>query len=189
MATQTPSGVSRRRLLCWGVASAAALASPAVAAPSIVRGAGDVRVINLSNAHTHERLNAVYWVEGTYIPEVLDEVDHIMRDWRAGLKMRIAPDLVDIIAATHRLLETDEPFSLYSGYRSPATNAWLRRRSRGVARQSYHVKGMAADLHMDGRSVRQISRAARKLKAGGIGRYSRSAFVHLDSGPVREWGR
>lgn len=165
------------------------IASSAVAAPSILRGSGDIRLINLSNPRTSERLNAIYWVEGTYIPEVLAEVDHIMRDWRLDQKKRIAPDVVDIISAVHLKLDTSEPFTVYSGYRSPQTNRMLRARYRGVARDSYHVKGMAADLHMKHRSVRQIAGAALALSAGGVGKYSRSDFVHLDCGPVRDWGR
>lgn len=170
-------------------ASCALSAGAAVAAPSIIRGAGNVRVLRLDNPRTGDRLSAVYWADGEYIPDVLAEVDFLMRDWRLDLKKKISPNTIDIIAATHRLLDTSEPFTVYSGYRSPQTNNMLRRKSRAVARDSYHVKGMAADLHMKGRSVRQIASAARSLGAGGVGRYSRSDFVHVDSGPARDWGR
>lgn len=161
----------------------------AMASPSIIRGAGNVRLLKLDNPRTGDRLSAVYWADGEYIPDVLAEVDFLMRDWRLDLKKKISPSTIDIIAATHRLLDTNEPFTLYSGYRSPQTNMMLRRKSRAVARDSYHVKGMAADLHMKGRSVGQIASAAKSLGAGGVGRYSRSDFVHVDSGPLRQWGR
>jgi len=186
----SPASDSRRAFLRTGLGVVtAAIAGPGLAAPSLLTGAGDVRIVNLTNPRTGERLNSVYWIEGRYIPEVLAEVDHLMRDWRTDEIKRIAPDVIDIIAATHRKLDSREPFSVYSGYRSPATNRLLRLRSRGVARDSYHVKGMAADLHMENRSVRQISRAALAMNAGGVGKYSRSDFVHLDCGPVRSWGR
>jgi uncharacterized protein YcbK (DUF882 family) len=180
-----------RRTLLLGVAGMAgvAVATPGLAAPSILRGAGDVRVVSLNNPRTGEKLHSVYWVEGQYIPEVMAEIDHIMRDWRLDLKKPMSPELVDVIAATHRLLDTREPFTLFSGYRSPQTNSMLRRSSRAVARDSYHMKGMAADLHMDTRSVRQVASAAQSLGVGGVGRYSRSNFTHLDSGPIRTWGR
>jgi uncharacterized protein YcbK (DUF882 family) len=182
--------LSRRGLLRLGLATiGAAAASNAVAAPSIIRGAGDIRVINLSNPRTGEKLHSVYWVEGEYIPEVMAEIDHIMRDWRIDKKHKIAPGVVDIMAAVHRMLETREPYTLFSGYRSPQTNQMLRRRSKGVASNSYHIKGMAADLHLDSRSVRQVASAAQALGAGGVGRYSRSNFVHMDCGPRRDWGR
>jgi uncharacterized protein YcbK (DUF882 family) len=89
----------------------------------------------------------------------------------------------------HRKLETEEPLQIISGYRTPGTNAMLRSRSRGVARKSYHMKAMAVDLSMESRDVRQLARAAESLGAGGVGRYSRSEFIHVDSGPVRTWGR
>ena len=80
----------------------AAAASSAFAAPSIIKGAGDIRVINLSNPRTGEKLRSVYWVEGEYIPEVMAEIDHIMRDWRTDQKHRIAPAVVDIMSAAHQ---------------------------------------------------------------------------------------
>ena len=116
-------------------------------------------------------------------------IGEILRDWREEKVMRIDPRTIDIMAATHNLLDCTEPFEIVSGYRSRKTNAMLRRRSRGVARNSYHTKGMAVDLAMKTRSVRQIAGAALSLKAGGVGRYSRAKFTHLDSGPLRDWGR
>ncbi|MEM0991362.1 MAG: DUF882 domain-containing protein, partial [Pseudomonadota bacterium] len=89
---------------------------------------------------------------------------------------------------SHNLMEADEPYTMLSGYRSPETNAMLRSRSRSVARNSLHMKGQAADLRMRNRSVRQMARAAAACNAGGVGKYSRSNFVHMDCGPVRVWG-
>ena len=180
-----------RRALLGGLASMTALAAaPASAsAPALLKGAGDFRNLHLVNGRTGEWLKTVYWIEGNYIPEALQAVDHIMRDWREDLVHEISPRTIDILSATHRLLDCAEPFHVLSGYRSPKTNALLRRRSRGVALNSYHLKGMAADIQLKTRSVEQISRAGLSLRAGGVGRYSRSEFVHLDSGPIRHWGR
>jgi uncharacterized protein YcbK (DUF882 family) len=50
------------------------------------------------------------------------------------------------------------------------------------------MQGEAADLRVNSRSVNQIFQAARACNAGGVGRYSRSNFVHMDCGPVRSWG-
>lgn len=170
-------------------ATAMAATGIAFPAPAALRGKGDIRTINLVNPKTGDRLNAVYWVEGRYINEVLAEIDHLMRDWRQDAVKKMAPGVIDIMSATQRMLETSEPLKIYSGYRTPKTNRMLRRRSRGVASNSYHMKAMAADIHLDGRSVRQIARAAAALGAGGVGRYSRSNFVHVDCGPLRSWGR
>lgn len=183
---------SRRRVLLalGGVAGSAAVGAtaPALATPPVLKGAGDVRMIKLVNPHTGDSLSSVYWVEGQYIPEVMAQIDHVMRDWRQDIAHRISPNVIDIMSAAHRLLDTSEPYTLFSGFRSRQTNAMLRRNSRAVARESYHTRGMAADLHLSSRSVRQMAAAAARLESGGVGRYSRSNFVHMDCGPVRSWG-
>ncbi len=157
--------------------------------PALLTGAGDVRRLSLVNNKTEEWLNTVYWADGEYIPDALEAFNHILRDWREDLAYQMDPRALDILSATQHLLKCDEPFQVVSGYRTPKTNAMLRRRSRAVARNSYHMRGMAVDIAMQTRSVRQIWRAGLSLGAGGVGRYSRSHFVHLDSGPVRRWGR
>ena len=141
------------------------------------------------SGRTGESLDTIYWIEGEYIREALNEINHFMRDWRNNERMRIDTRTVDIMSATHRMLDTDEPYMLISGYRSPETNAMLRRRSSGVAQNSLHLKGQAADLRLSSRSVDQMARAATACNAGGVGRYSRSNFVHMDCGAVRSWGR
>jgi uncharacterized protein YcbK (DUF882 family) len=182
--------VTRRALLGGLTAMTAMAAVPVFAsAPALVKGAGDFRSLKLVNERTGEWLNTVYWVEGEYIPDALGAVDQIMRDWREDRVHRIDPRTIDILSATQKLLDCGEPFQVVSGYRTARTNALLRRRSKAVAANSYHIKGMAVDVAMKTRSVRQISRAGLSLGAGGVGKYSRSQFVHLDSGPVRDWGR
>ena len=179
-----------RRALLGGLTTVMAMAAvPAFAsAPALLKGAGDSRSLSLVNDKTGESLNTVYWAEGEYIPDALEAVNHILRDWREDRVYEMDPRALDILSATHHLLDCSEPFQVVSGYRSRKTNNMLRRRSRGVAKNSYHIKGMAVDIALKTRSVRQISRAGLSLGAGGIGKYSRSQFVHLDSGPVRKWG-
>ena len=155
----------------------------------LLRGGGDIRKIRMYSGRTGESIDTVYWVDGEYIPDAMREISKFMRDWRSDEIIRIDNRAVDIWAAAHRLMDTDEPYMLLSGYRSPATNAMLRSRSRGVARNSLHMKGQAADLRLQGRSVSQMARAAAACNAGGVGRYSRSNFVHMDCGPIRLWGR
>ena len=181
--------VSRRNVLCGATAWAAAALSAQTAAPAALSGKGDFRALSVLNNRTGEKLNSVYWVEGNYIPEALEAFNYVLRDWRQNQSIDIDTRVIDIMAATQNLLGTDEPFEIISGYRSPKTNAMLRARSRGVARNSYHTRGMAVDVTLKSRSVRQMANAAKSLSAGGVGRYSRSQFVHMDSGPVRGWGR
>ena len=141
------------------------------------------------SGRTGESLDTIYWIDGKYIPEALKEVNHFMRDVRSGTLHKIDARTVDIMAASHRLMDVSEPFMLLSGYRSPKTNAALRASSSGVARHSLHMEGQAADLRLKSRSVNQMAKAAEACASGGVGRYSRSNFVHMDCGPVRTWGR
>ncbi|QMU59761.1 MAG: DUF882 domain-containing protein [Boseongicola sp.] len=189
MTTTSSKGISRRNLLGAFAATAVASAPTYSNAFGLLRGAGDIRRINLHSGRSGESINTIYWIEGEYIPEALAEVNRFMRDWRTGGVINIDTRTVDIIAASHNLLDADSPFLMLSGYRSPTTNNMLRSRSRSVARNSLHMKGQAADLRLSGRSVSQIARAAISCSAGGVGKYSRSNFVHVDCGPIRVWGR
>jgi uncharacterized protein YcbK (DUF882 family) len=184
-----PEARLTRRGLLGVFAATAVVAAPTYAnAFGFLRGAGDIRRINMYSGRTGERIDTVYWIDGDYIPEALDEINRFMRDWRSGQARKIDTRAIDIFAASHNLLDVDEPYMMLSGYRSPETNALLRSRSSGVARNSLHMQGQAADLRLRGRSVSQMARAAAACSAGGVGKYSRSNFVHMDCGPVRLWG-
>ncbi len=186
----TSATETTRRGLLRVFAAAAITAAPTMSnAFGLNRGAGDIRQIALHSGRTGESINTVYWVEGEYIPEALAEIRRFMRDWRNDKEIQIDTRLIDIWAASRSLLETNEPYMLLSGYRSPETNAMLRSRSRSVARNSLHMKGQASDLRLQGRSVRQMAGAAAACRAGGVGKYSGSNFVHMDCGPIRVWGR
>ncbi len=188
MSSDTPANLSRRSMILGLTGAATTAVIPAQAGVfSFLKGAGDVRRIRMYSQRTGETCDTIYWVEGNYIPEAIDEINWFMRDWRRNEAINYDRRNIDIIAATHRLLETNEPFSLLSGYRSPKTNAMLRRNNRGVASKSYHIKGMAADLKLRSRKVNEIARAAEAIKGGGVGRYYRSGFVHVDCGPRRSW--
>lgn len=189
MTTSKMTGVSRRGLLKAFAATAVVAAPTYSNAFGLLRGAGDIRRIRMHSGRTGERLDTIYWIEGEYIPEALAEVNSFMRDWRSGSIIDIDRRTIDILAASHRLLDAEVPYLLLSGYRSPQTNAMLRSKSRSVARNSLHMKGQAADIRLPNRNVSQISKAAISCSAGGVGKYSRSNFVHMDCGPIRIWGR
>jgi uncharacterized protein YcbK (DUF882 family) len=178
-----------RRGLLRAFAATAITAAPVMAnATGLLRGAGDIRRLRMYNGRAGESIDMVYWVEGEYIRPALEEIDFFMRDWRNNQTHRIDARAIDIMTAAHNLLDTNEPYTLLSGYRSPETNAMLRNRSSGVARNSLHMRGEAADLRLSSRTVTQIFDAARACNAGGVGRYARSNFVHMDCGDVRAWG-
>lgn len=156
-------------------------------AAGLLRGAGDIRRLKMYNGRTGERMDTIYWIEGDYIKDAIKEVHIFMRDWRRDEVHAIDTRTLDILAAAHNLLDVSEPYMLLSGYRSPQTNAMLRARGSGVAKNSRHLKGQAADVRLGSRSVSQIARAAGSCKGGGVGQYHRSNFVHMDCGPIRTW--
>ncbi|MFK7754221.1 MAG: YcbK family protein [Sedimentitalea sp.] len=182
------TGVTRRALL-GAFAATAVVAAPTFAnAAGLLRGGGDIRRIRMYSGRTGERIDMVYWIEGKYIKDAVREVNHFMRDWRTDQVKSMDLRTVDIMAAAHNLMDATEPYMLLSGYTSPKNNATLRAHSRVVAKNSLHMKGQAADLRLGSRSVSQMARAAAACRAGGVGRYSGSNFVHMDCGVVRTWG-
>lgn len=182
------ANTSRRRFLGAFAGVAVITAAPVYAnAAGFLRSAGDVRRISMRNTRTSETIDTIYWIEGEYILPALAEINHFMRDWRRDEAIEYDRRNIDILAASHRLMETTEPFTLLSGYRSPTTNAMLRSNNRGVASNSYHMRGMAADVRLKSRSVSQMASAGSACNSGGVGKYNGSNFVHMDCGPIRTW--
>lgn len=174
----------RRRFLTGAAALATSLFIPGLA--HAAAGAG-VRTIGLRNLHTGERLKTIYWADGVYVRDALYDVNVILRDFRAGDVYPIDVRLLDLLHAVQTKLGTRAPFNVISGYRSPATNAALAAKNGGVARRSLHMQGMAIDISLPDRDLPALHRAARSLRAGGVGYYPNSGFVHMDVGRVRYW--
>jgi uncharacterized protein YcbK (DUF882 family) len=137
--------------------------------------------------HTGESLTATYWENGRYIPEELDRVNYVLRDFRANEVKPIDPALLDLLTQIQHRLSTNESFQVISGYRSPLTNAMLHANSEGVAVHSLHIEGKAIDIRVPGRTLEQLRGAALALRDGGVGYYPKSDFVHVDTGRVRFW--
>lgn len=185
MERNASAGLPRRTLLRVLAATAVVAAPNFANAFSYVRGAGDIRRLNINSGRTSEALNIVYWADGEYIPEALVHIDYFFRDWHKDKVHRIDTRLLDIMVAAHRLLDTDEPYNLLSGYRSPQTTQ--RSGMSGAASDPPHTLGQAADVRMHSRSVAQVAQAAATCRAGGVGCYLPSNFTHIDCGPIREW--
>lgn len=188
MTESSSTGFTRRALLGAFAATTIAAAPTFSKAAGFLRGAGDIRRLRMFSGRTGERIDVIYWIEGDYLKESVKEINYFMRDWRTDQTKNIDLRTVDIMAASHNLMDANEPYMLLSGYRSPKTNNMLRSRSRGVAKNSLHMKGQAADLRLTGKTVGQMARAARACRGGGVGVYSGSNFVHMDCGVVRSWG-
>lgn len=148
------------------------------------------RELRLFTPALGETTRIIYWIpdEG-YIRESLDEVSWALRDRRTKTAKLYDPHVLDQLYALRLQLGYHKPTHALSGYRSPQTNAMLGRQQRGVARNSLHMSARAIDIRMPGTATSSIRKAALALNAGGVGYYSRSNFVHVDSGQVRSWGR
>lgn len=170
-------------------------AGAAIAAPTILTNPADAapvsvprRQLSFVSLHTNERLKVTYFTNGSYDRSALRDVNHMLRDWRTGETGSMDPKLLDLLFQLHQRLRTDEPFHVISGYRCPQTNAMLAARSEGVATKSLHMEGKAIDITMPGRQLTRIRQEAANLKLGGVGIYSKTGFVHVDTGRVRYWG-
>lgn len=146
-----------------------------------------VRTVSFLHTHTGERLTAQYYAAGRYEPASLAQVNHLLRDFRTGDVHPIDPGLLDLLFTLQTRSGCDGPYAVISGYRSPATNAMLRRTTEGVASHSMHLLGRAIDVRLPGYSTARLGELARALARGGVGFYPRSDFVHVDTGRVRFW--
>lgn len=181
--------MSRRGFLACGILTAAS----AVILPH-GRAVGAVnnflaaeRTLSFYNTHTGEELTSTYWRKGEYLHQALTDIDYLLRDHRTGEIKRIDPALLDLLHALHARAGGREPFHLISGYRSPRTNAMLSKQGRGVAGKSQHLLGRAVDIRLPRCGLECLHQAAIELRAGGVGYYPKSDFVHVDTGRVRYW--
>lgn len=174
-----------RRLFLKGcvVATMALVAQPMLARANTLKE----KSLSFYNTHTGEKTSAVYWADGRYLDDSLAEINRILRDHRTGDVRPMDPGLLDLLFDLRLLMEAQRPFHVISGYRSPATNHMLWKTRSGVAKTSLHTVGQAIDIRVPGRGLGTLRRAAVYLGRGGVGYYPASDFVHVDTGPVRQW--
>lgn len=149
--------------------------------------AAEQRALRFYNTHTHERISVTYKQGGGYAPEALAQINHILRDHRSGDVYRIDAELLDFLYDLLQKLDYHDEVHIISGYRSPKTNATLRKKSSGVAAGSLHMQGKALDFRLPGVSTSKVRDAALAMKRGGVGYYQKLDFVHIDTGRVRRW--
>ncbi len=175
---------ARRRLL----QKSAALSLGSLFLPNLLaKSQPQERKVSLYNVHTGETVKATYWAEGKYINEELQRVYHLLRDFRQDQAVKMDVALIEALNNIYTLTGAKQSFQVVSGYRSPTTNEMLRRRGHRVAKNSYHLRGQAIDFRLPGVALSQAKKAAVSLKAGGVGYYPRSNFIHVDTGKVRYW--
>ena len=201
--------IDRRKLLELGAFTGAGLIVPGVAAAAAHRHSHGVRTkasharpaaeradvrdpaaprrLSVYNLHTDEHVDAVYWEHGAYVPDALEAMNRVLRDFRTGDVRAIEPGLLDVLADLHVKSGANTPYQVISGYRSAQTNQMLREQSAEVAQQSFHIQGKAIDLYLDNVALPHLRDAAMDLSRGGVGYYPMSNFIHVDVGPVRHW--
>ena len=177
----------RRDFLKLGAVVTGVVINPFSALAAIAPRPNHLKKLSFYNTHTHERLNICYYRNGEVDAKALSKINYILRDHRSREVKAIDIQLLDMLHALSFKTKPQAPFHVISGYRSPATNNKLRKKSTGVASKSLHMYGKAIDIRIPGYSTRQLRNVARKMKTGGVGYYAKSDFVHIDTGRVRYW--
>ena len=174
---------NRRRFMRSCIALLPALVLPATA----LGQAGDERRLWLCNMHTGEALDAAYFTAGSYVPQVLGQLDWLLRDHRTSEVLPMDQRLFDLLVGFAQSTGIEPRYEVISGYRSPATNAMLAATTTGVSSHSLHVEGRAIDVRPVGMTTAALRDVALARQAGGVGYYEQSDFVHLDTGLPRSW--
>lgn len=186
------SPIARWKAALTGMTIAAGLLAGVWASGSTAFSAGETRSVSLYAVNTGESLSVTYMVNGKYVPSALKKINYLMRDWRRNEVITIDPKTIDLMWELHADLGSKRPVHIICGYRSPKTNAFLKRIGRNVARKSQHMRGKAIDLYFPDVPTEKLRNSALVRKVGGVGYYRSSGgptgFVHLDSGSVRHWG-
>src|ERR1700730_6690623 len=160
-----------------------------VALPHVVRAIPSAppqpHRLNLANPHTGETFSGIYRDDNGAIPGVMDELSVFLRDFRSGEKIDIDVGVIDFLSGVMQAVGQTSA-TILSAYRTAETNAMLSHTHFGVAENSQHLYGRALDVHF-GDKLADAMKAARAMQRGGVGWYPHSSFMHIDTGPVRNW--
>lgn len=183
------SRLTRRGLLSGGAMALAAIASPrTLSAFNGVNDPHENKVVRLYNPNTGERLRATYWRSGWFDGGALTEISLLLRDWRQDQAVDFDPYVIDRLHSICAACGFSGEIVALSGYRTKATNDWLRRQPRyNAAENSLHLYGRALDFTLPAASLFKVGDVARHLGGGGVGYYPKQHFVHIDTGEERYW--
>jgi uncharacterized protein YcbK (DUF882 family) len=173
--------------LVGGTGAAMLMPANATTPAAPQRAATPARLLSFVNTHTGDTFADAYWENGDYVPDAMAAINHVMRDHRSGETHGIDPRLLDQLHQLRGEVSARSPFQIISGYRSPATNAALHNNSSGVATRSLHMDGRAIDIRVSGVDTTRLRDAALAMRAGGVGYYQASDFIHIDTGRARSW--
>ena len=160
-----------------------------IALPTIA--AAQTKSLKLYYLHTGEKAEIVFKRNGKFDQAGLKKINWFLRDWRRNEPTKMDPNLLDLIWEVYRKTGSSKYIHVISGFRSPVSNEMLRKRGRGVAKNSQHTKGKAMDFFIPGVKLAALREIGLKLQVGGVGYYPKSGspFVHMDTGSVRHWPR
>ncbi|MGN7438300.1 MAG: YcbK family protein [Alcanivorax sp.] len=179
----------RRDLMKYGLAGVIAASSPLLTMKSAMaaKDGSDAWKVSFRQRHTGESFSGVYRVGDKYLPDAFERLSYVLRDFRTKEVFPMDPHVIDILSLIQKKTGAHDSLQILSGYRSPKTNAMLKRNTSGVASNSFHMYGQALDIRIEGLGTRKLRNVARSLRAGGVGYYPKSGFVHVDTGKVRTW--
>ncbi len=192
-----PVSHSRRRMVSGLLAMPLSMAMPAAvmakaaSSNTLSSKMGNVlglkRELSFYHTHTGKNLAIEYHNSHGYSDSALDEINRFLSDFRTGEIYPIDKNLLDALFVLQQKTGIENDFEIISAYRSPKTNAKLRKKSSGVAKRSLHMQGKAIDIRLKGYNTRRLRELAVAMKVGGVGYYRRSDFIHMDTGRVRYW--
>lgn len=179
--------INRRQILKIGLQATVAMLTPLPVMAAINPPVSGPKKLSLYNTHTQESLSVYYFKNGRYDQQAIERINFILRDHRTGDVRTIDRALLDMLHTVACKIDEKRPFHIISGYRSPKTNAMLHKLSSGVASKSLHLIGKAIDIRIPDYNTLSLRNLCIKLNRGGVGYYSKSNFVHIDTGRVRTW--
>lgn len=178
----------RRSFLKSSALLATVLSVPAIGrAATVAGGMPHERTLRMYNTHTGESLKSVFWAEGKFMPDAMNDINKLLRDHRNNQIAQIDPKLLFLLDQVSTQVGSNSVVHIISGYRSPESNKLLHENTNGVARHSMHLEGKAIDVRIPGRDLAALHKAALHAGGGGVGYYPESQFVHLDTGRLRHW--
>jgi uncharacterized protein YcbK (DUF882 family) len=178
----------RRTFLKSSALLASVLSVPAIARASAVpNNMVQERTLRMYNTHTGESLRSVFWADGQFVPDAMNDINKLLRDHRNNKIAQIDPKLLFLLDQVSTQVGNGSVLHIISGYRSPESNQQLAETTNGVARHSMHLEGKAIDVRIPGRDLASLHKAALRAGGGGVGYYPESQFVHMDTGRLRSW--
>lgn len=179
----------RRSFLKSSALLATALSVPAIGRAATMSSAAmpHERSLHMYNTHTGESLKSVFWAEGKFVPEAMNDINKLLRDHRNNQVAQIDPKLLFLLDQVSTQVGANSVVHIISGYRSPESNKLLHENTNGVAKHSMHLEGKAIDVRIPGRDLAMLHKAALHAGGGGVGYYPESQFVHMDTGRLRHW--